>query len=164
MQHSSPARANYHDSNNVRHGVSNHQYLDCLLSRLFRHSSKKTSQLRVTGLCGGNPPVTGGFPSQRASGAENVSIWWRQRVMRLLSSRCLLWHVSSLSDGTKPLLGTILAYHQSCTVAFASGQEIIRNRCPEIESSKLLPHLPEVNELTNQFGTKPMLEPTPPYR
>ena len=25
----------------------------------------------------GNPPVTGGFPSQRASIAENVSIWWR---------------------------------------------------------------------------------------
>ena len=25
----------------------------------------------------GNPPVSGGFPSQRASYAENVSIWWR---------------------------------------------------------------------------------------
>ena len=32
---------------------------------------------RVTGLCEGNPPVAGGFPSQRASNAENVSIWWR---------------------------------------------------------------------------------------
>ena len=28
-------------------------------------------------LCEGNPPVTGGFPSQRASNAENASIWWR---------------------------------------------------------------------------------------
>ena len=25
----------------------------------------------------GNPLVTGGFPSQRASNTENVSIWWR---------------------------------------------------------------------------------------
>ena len=25
----------------------------------------------------GNPSVTGGFPSQRVSNAENVSIWWR---------------------------------------------------------------------------------------
>ena len=25
----------------------------------------------------GKPPVTGGFPSQRASNAENVAIWWR---------------------------------------------------------------------------------------
>ena len=25
----------------------------------------------------GNSPVTGEFPAQRASNAENVSIWWR---------------------------------------------------------------------------------------
>ena len=31
-------------------------------------------------LCEGNPPVTGGFPSQRTSSAENISIWWRQTV------------------------------------------------------------------------------------
>ena len=34
--------------------------------------------IRVTGLCEGNPLVTGGFPSQRASNAKNVPIWWRQ--------------------------------------------------------------------------------------
>ena len=28
-------------------------------------------------LCAGNSPVTGEFPAQRASNAENVSIWWR---------------------------------------------------------------------------------------
>ena len=33
--------------------------------------------LRVTGLCEEDLPVTGEFPSQRASNAENVSIWWR---------------------------------------------------------------------------------------
>ena len=33
--------------------------------------------LRVTGLCAGNSPVTGEFPSQMASNAENVSISWR---------------------------------------------------------------------------------------
>ena len=63
-----------HDDHN---GVSNHQRLDCLLSRLFRHRSKKTSKLRVTGLCEGNSPVTGEFPTQKTSNAENVSIWWR---------------------------------------------------------------------------------------
>ena len=35
---------------------------------------KKTSKLGVIALCEGNPPVTGGFPTQRASNAENVSI------------------------------------------------------------------------------------------
>ena len=28
----------------------------------------------------GNSPVTGEFPSQMASNAENVSIWWRHDV------------------------------------------------------------------------------------
>ena len=53
-------------------GVSNHQPHDCLRSRLIRHRSKKTSKLRVTGLCAGNSPVTGEFPAQRASNAENI--------------------------------------------------------------------------------------------
>ena len=60
-----------------RDGVSNHQPHDCLLNRLFRRRSKKASKLCVTGLCVGNSPVTGEFPTQRASNAENVSIWWR---------------------------------------------------------------------------------------
>ena len=59
-------------------GVSNHQPHDCLLNRLFRCRSKKTTELRVTGLCAGNSSVTGEFPTQRASNAEDVSIWWRQ--------------------------------------------------------------------------------------
>ena len=45
--------------------------------------SKKTSKLRVTGLCAGNSPVTGEFPAQRASNAENVSIWWRHHELPL---------------------------------------------------------------------------------
>ena len=60
-----------------RDGVSDHQPLDCLLNRLFRRISKKTSKLCVTGLCLGNSPVTGELPAQKASYAENISIWWR---------------------------------------------------------------------------------------
>ena len=47
----------------------------------WRCSSKKTSKLRVTGLCAGNSPVTGEFPVQMASNAENVSIWRRHHAM-----------------------------------------------------------------------------------
>ena len=43
-------RHNDHDS------VSNHQPYGCLLNRVFRRRSKKTSKLRVTGLCVGNSP------------------------------------------------------------------------------------------------------------
>ena len=73
-RHSLLGRHNEHD------GVSNHRRFDCLLNRLFRRRSKKTSKLRVTGLCEGNSPVTGEFPAQRASDAENVFIWWRHHV------------------------------------------------------------------------------------
>ena len=62
---------------NGRYGILNHQPHHCLLNRLFRLRSKKTSKLRVTGLCLGNSPVTGEFPAQRASNSKNVSIWWR---------------------------------------------------------------------------------------
>ena len=62
---------------NERDGVSNHQPHNCLLNCLFRHRWKKTSKLRVTGLYAGNSPVTGEFPAQRVSNAENVSTWWR---------------------------------------------------------------------------------------
>ena len=57
-------------------GVLNHQPDDCLLNSLFRRRSKKTSKLRVTGPCVRKSPVTGEFPTQMGSNAENVSIWW----------------------------------------------------------------------------------------
>ena len=66
---------------NERDGVSNHQPHDCLLNPLFRHIWKKAPNLRVTGLCGGNSPMTGEFPAQKTSNAEKVSIiWWRHHV------------------------------------------------------------------------------------
>ena len=42
---------------------------------------KKTSKLRVTGLCEGNSPVTGEFLAQVVSNAENFPIWWRRHAM-----------------------------------------------------------------------------------
>ena len=45
-----------HWRHNDYDGVSNHQPCGCLLKRLFRRGSKKTSKLRVTGLCVGNSP------------------------------------------------------------------------------------------------------------
>ena len=81
---------------NERDAVSNHQTRDCLLNLLFRRRSKKASKLRVTGLCWGNSPVTGELPTQRASNAENVSIWWRHRVLGLLS--CFPTLISSQSQ------------------------------------------------------------------
>ena len=63
-----------------RGSVSSHQHHDCLLNRLFRLISRKTSKLRVTGLCAGNSPVTGEFLTKMSSNTKNVSIWWRHHV------------------------------------------------------------------------------------
>ena len=71
-------------------GVSDHQPHDCLLNRLFRRRSKKTSKLRVTGLCAGNSPGNGEFSAQMASNAENVSIWWRHHGYHHFDQQCTL--------------------------------------------------------------------------
>ena len=63
-------------------------YLTIVYSTLY---SEETSKLRVTGLCAGNSPGTGEFPTQMASNTENVSIWWRYHVSP--PGRC--------SEGTK---------------------------------------------------------------
>ena len=58
--HALSANPNTTDSSHWRHndydGVSNHQPHGCLLNRLFRRRSKRTSKLSVTGLCVGNSP------------------------------------------------------------------------------------------------------------
>ena len=86
-------RHNGHD------GVSNHQLHDCLLNLLFWCRSKKTSKLRVAGLCVGNSPMTGEFPAHRASSAESVSIWWRHHVFspKVINPQLTLWRPNSLS-------------------------------------------------------------------
>ena len=58
--------------------VSNHQLLVWLSNNLLRLTSKETAKVPVTGPLRGNPPVTGGFPSQRASNEERVSMGCHQ--------------------------------------------------------------------------------------
>ena len=69
----SPSKLALQWRHNEGDGVSNHQPYDCL----FKAQIEETSKLRATGLCVGNYPVTDEFPAQRASNAENDSIWWR---------------------------------------------------------------------------------------
>ena len=81
---------------NGRYSVSNHQPHDCLLNRLFRRRSKKTSTLPVTGLFEGNSPGTGESPAQMASNAENVSIWWRHHTSYMRHTKSQDLNVSRL--------------------------------------------------------------------
>ena len=83
--------------------VSNHLRIDCLLNRLFRRRSKKTSKLLLTGLCEGNRPVT-------------ASIWWRHHDV--FSLDCNYELLSRLSDNSKAAhpgdLDHVVIWNLSC--------------------------------------------------
>ena len=68
--------------------ISNHQPHDCLLNRLFRRRSKKTSKLRVTGLCEGNPPKIVNSPLK----------WPVTRKMFPFDDVIMSWHLSTQHD------------------------------------------------------------------
>ena len=51
----------------VCHNESNNQELACLFNSLFRLTSKKISKPVLLVFCEGNPLMTSGFPSQKAS-------------------------------------------------------------------------------------------------
>ena len=84
-----------HWRHNDHDGVSNHQPHGCLLSRLFRHRSKKTSKLRVAGLCVGNSP---GPVNSRTKGQL------RGKCFHLMTSSWIIpytfwWKTSDIYEG-----------------------------------------------------------------
>ena len=107
---------------NGRDSVSNHQPYDCLLNRLFRRRSKKTSKLRVTGPCVGNSPGTVEFPAQMASNAENVSIWWRHHGV-------LTFH----EEGLQYLRHLTAGIYRKCKFIFMFPQ--YNSTCKELKES-----------------------------
>ena len=65
-----------HWRHNDHDGVSNHQPHGCSLNRFQTQIKENIKAPRHWPLCG-EFTGTGEFPAQRASYAENVSIWWR---------------------------------------------------------------------------------------
>ena len=91
-------------------GGSNHQAHNWLLNRLFGRRSKKTPKLRVTGLFVGNSPVTGDFPANWASNAENVSIWWRHHeCVKHNQSVCIYHGVHAVENTLNVLMHCAVA-------------------------------------------------------
>ena len=127
---------------------SNHQPHGCLLNRLFRRRSKKKSKLPVTGLCVGNSPGPVNSPHQRASYAENVSIWWRHHVFHthqirggggLRLSDCFLCYCIGLDDIFQKNIGRHAAHnivwwpnHKHWLIIYTSDLMMIRYSRPHI--------------------------------
>ena len=89
---------------------SNHLPHDCLLNRLFGRRSKKTSKLRVTGLCAGNSPETGEFPHK-----------WPVTVTREM------FPFDILNSNAKQLLGTSELYEMPLYGQFGQARKSAQN-------------------------------------
>ena len=64
--------------------------LTIVYSTVYSGAEQKLSKLRVIGFCEGNSPMTGEFPAQMASNAENDLIWWRHHDLSLQRDRNML--------------------------------------------------------------------------
>ena len=85
-------------THNECEGVSNHQLLDCLLNHLFKRITNRSSTHRVTGLCEGNPPVTGGFPHKGPV---------TRKCFRLMTSTCSSTINKPIGSPPQELSGTL---------------------------------------------------------
>ena len=65
-----PEMPNHHL--NWRYSVTNHRQIDWLFNNVLKRTKKETSKRVITALYEGNPRVTHGLTSQRASNAEIV--------------------------------------------------------------------------------------------
>ena len=115
-------------------------------SRLFTQSfmqaqikENKTSKLRVTGLCAGNSPMTGEFPAQMATNAENVSIWWRHHA-----TTSVVWFLSSgfiLGEGC--MVRAYLEYPNAMPQSHSSCSKIAHQRdttSTKHQDKDIMPH------------------------
>ena len=75
---------------------------------------KEKSKLRITALCEGSPPVTSGFPLQRASNMENVSILWCHHEYWVIYGLYLSLYLISGSENNGELWHLIIFLHCMC--------------------------------------------------
>ena len=62
---------------------------------------RKHQSFASLALCVGNAPVTGEFPTQRASNTENDSIWWRHND-KLSLVQVMAWHRTGATPLPEP--------------------------------------------------------------
>ena len=103
---------------NERDGVWNYRRFDCLLNRLFRRRSKKTSKLRTTAFCEGNSPMTGEFPAQRASNAENFIARRHGHVFRMALHNKGDWRMETWQRARRASCHVSIRQSPSCVMLF----------------------------------------------
>ena len=103
-------------------GVSNHQPHDCLHNRLFGCRSKKTSKLRVTGLCAGKSPVNSlhkgpvtrkMFPFDDVI-MTNKAIGCRSAYLQRTSLVYWVWHIMDIAQYVYTIMHSQSSQHSVC--------------------------------------------------
>ena len=81
---------------------------------------RKTPTLRVTGLCAKNSSVNSEFPAQRASDAENASIWWRHYDLHTDTTNFFMKMCCDVIETcfAQNIIWWILACHEMCSTIF----------------------------------------------
>ena len=98
------------------------------------HRSKKTPELRVTGLCAGNSPMTCELPTQGDSNAENISFWWchhaseqqqnpRHSISYKLRGNNIISRFCIFISSPHYMVGLA----QDCGISYANTQEILQS-------------------------------------
>ena len=98
-----------------RDGLSNQRRLECLLNCLLRHRLKKTSKLRVTGLCEGNPLVTSGNVDSPTKGPVTWKMFAFEDV--IMGNLFVILSGAILFDKEGTLVG-VYGHSNSCHITF----------------------------------------------
>ena len=139
-----------HGRHNDHDGVSIHQPHGGLLNLLFGRRSKKTSKLRVTGLCAGNSPGPVNFPhkgpvTRKMFPFDDVIMIESALLCRNITSRCRCsqycnpqktlrtrWHITMIDSAPiAPAVGFQLWY------TAALGQLVVKSDNPQKISRKI---------------------------
>ena len=132
---------------NARNGVYNYRRLDCLPNRLFRHRSKKTSGICVTGFCERNWPVISlhkGPVTKKMFPIDYVIMFivnWMlcyKAVKYIENAKCFLLQdvIEMLSAKWRPFFRprVVNVYSQRAQIHYIAPMQTMMTRCMEIST------------------------------
>ena len=96
--------------------------LNRLFKILFKLTGKKTS--KIPGVCEGNPPVAGEFPTQSASSAESVfRVWRRHGIQRIESQLDGPQHIPSMKSCCYYTLAAVCQWNETATITILGAEQ-----------------------------------------
>ena len=128
-------------------------FIRLFVQLLMRTHIRETSKTALLALCVGNSPMTCEFPAQRASNAENASIWLRhydkyRRTCELYSrvaqtsrlkprrfSMLSEWNSTLRSDAEVVMTAGFWRPHQRPSVAYEESPEVERRHLFKLKNS-----------------------------